>query len=214
MPFDEQDASKGATMVKPIAVFLWRNVDHPGHDTCRLFKVAKGWLLTGAAIFVEKNAPCFLAYEVTADAAWRTGRAKISGHVGRKAVDITISSSGGQWRINGVLKKKVTGCIDVDLGFTPATNLLAIRRLSLKIGQGADAPAAYLRFPEMRLEKLPQRYVRTGRTEYQYEAPTVGYSGRLQVLTSGAISRYPRLFELIASARPADASGTSGTRRR
>jgi len=49
----------------------------------------------------------------------------------------------------------------------------------------------------MRLVKLPQRYLRTGKTEYKYEAPTVGYSGTLHVLPSGAVSQYPGLFELV-----------------
>jgi hypothetical protein len=187
-------------MMKPIAIFLWRKVDHPGHDTCRLFKLAHGWRLTGAGIFWEDNALCHLEYDVAVDAAWRTRSAKVSGYLGRKAVDIRITSAGaGRWRLNGVLKKSAAGCTDVDLGFTPATNLIAIRRLALKIGQGSEAPAAYLRFPEMRLVKLPQRYVRIGRAEYRYDAPTVGYSGLLSVLPSGAVSRYPGLFELVAS---------------
>ncbi len=187
-------------IVKPIAVFLWRKVDHPGHDTCRLFKLADGWRLTGAAIFREDGGPCHLDYEVAADTAWRTRSAKVSGYIGKKAVDVRITSAGAaRWRLNGALKKSVTGCIDVDLGFTPATNLIAIRRLALKVGQGAEAPAAYLWFPEMRLVKLPQSYLRTGRAEYQYDAPTVGFSGRLHVLPSGAVSRYPGLFELVTS---------------
>jgi uncharacterized protein len=42
--------------------------------------------------------------------------------------------------------KSVADCVDVDLGFTPATNLIVLRGLSLKIGQRAQAPAAYLSF--------------------------------------------------------------------
>jgi len=38
-------------------------------------------------------------------------------------VRITPAGSAG-WRLNGILKKSVAGCIDVDLGFTPATNLI------------------------------------------------------------------------------------------
>jgi hypothetical protein len=30
-------------MIKPVAIFLWRKLDHPGHDSCRLFKLANGW---------------------------------------------------------------------------------------------------------------------------------------------------------------------------
>jgi len=101
--------------------------------------------------------------------------------------------------VNGLSEDRVRGCVDVDFGFTPATNLIVLRRLSLKVGQRAEAPAAYLQFPRMVLVLLPQTYQRVGRTEYQYEAPTVGYSGRLQVSATGAVIRYPGLFEGLAS---------------
>jgi hypothetical protein len=188
-------------MTRPVAVFLWRKVDRPGHDSCRLFKLANGWRLTGAAVFRDAGRPCHLQYDVATDKAWKTRSVKVSGYIGKKAFDVRVESArDAHWKLNGVLVKSVTGCVDVDLGFTPATNLIALRRLALKVGQRAEAPAAYLQFPEMRLVLLPQSYLRTGRTEYEYEAPTVGYSGRLRVSPGGAVSRYPGLFELVASA--------------
>ena len=187
-------------MLKPTAMFFWRKLDHPGHDSCRLFKLANGWRLSGVAVFWDKGQPCHFHYEVSTDAKWRTRNANVSGFLGRKAVDLRIKSAGaGRWQVNGVSMKSVRDCIDVDLGFTPATNLIVLRRLSLKLGQGAEAPAAYLQFPEMRLIMLPQTYLRTGRTEYQYDAPSVGYSGKLQVLPSGEVIQYPGLFERVVS---------------
>jgi hypothetical protein len=188
------------TVIKPIAVFLWRKIDHPGHDICRLFKLAKGWRLTGAAIFWDNGRPYHLEYDVATDGGWKTRKAKVSGYVGKKSLDLRIESAEAtRWQLNGVLSKSVIGCVDVDLSFTPATNLIALRRLALKVGQRAEVPAAYLKFPEMRLVMLPQSYHRLGHTEYEYEAPTVGYSGTLQVLPSGAVSQYPGLFELVIS---------------
>jgi hypothetical protein len=69
--------------------------------------------------------------------------------------------------------------------------------LRLKVGQHADAPAAYLEVPAMRLVRLPQRYTRIARTEYAYEAPSFGYRGTLQVSSSGAVLYYPGLFERV-----------------
>lgn len=187
-------------MIKPIAIFLWKKLDNPGHDSCRLFELANGWRLTGGAIFWDNGRPCHLQYDVAADRAWKTRSAKVSGYIGKKDVDLRIASVGStRWQLNGVLKKSVTGCPDIDLGFTPATNLIVLRRLALKVGQRAEAPAAYVQFPEMRLVKLPQSYLRIGRTAYEYQAPTVGYSGTLQVLPIGAVSQYPGLFELVVS---------------
>src|ERR1700676_2631820 len=169
-------------MTKPIAAFFWRKMDHSGHDSCRLIRLTSGWRLSGAAVFLEAPRVCHFQYDVIADVAFRTKSAIVVGYLGKKAIDIRIRSAGtGRWRVDGRLNFKVTGCVDVDLGFTPATNLFALRRLALKVGQHAEAPAAYLAFPSLRFTKLPQRYERTGRTEYAYEAPTVGYARTLQV---------------------------------
>jgi uncharacterized protein len=187
-------------MRKPVAMFFWRKVDHPGHDSCRLFQMHDGWLLTGMAVFWDKGQPCHFSYEVSVDLAWRTRNARVSGSLGKKAMDLRIRSNrAGSLQLNGIRKKSVTGCVDVDLGFTPATNLIALRRLSLKVGQSAAAPAAYLQFPQMGLVRLPQSYTRIGRTSYQYAAPSAGYAGTLHVLPSGAVRSYPGLFEWVAS---------------
>ena len=184
----------------PSAMFFWRKVDHPGCDSCRLFQLGNGWRLSGAAVFWDAGQPCHFHYEVSADAVWRTRSAHVRGFLGRKAIDLRIGPAGaGRWQVNGVSRTGVTGCVDVDLGFTPATNLIALRRLSLKVGQHAEAPAAYLQFPGMRLVRLPQTYRRIARNEYEYRAPTVGYAGTLHVLPSGAVIRYPGLFERVTS---------------
>jgi uncharacterized protein len=187
-------------MTKPTAAFFWRKVDQPGHDSCRLIKLSRGWRVSGAAVFWEAPRACHFQYDVVVDLAFRAQTATVVGYLGKKAIDIRIqSTAAGGWRINGVLDPKVAGCIDVDLGFTPATNLCALRRLALKVGQHAEAPAAYLEFPSLRFTTLPQRYERTGRSEYAYDAPTVGYSGTLQVSSSGAVIDYPGLFALVSA---------------
>lgn len=186
--------------MKPTAAFFWRKLDHPGCDSCRLSRLSNGWRLSGSAVFWEAGRACHFQYEVLTDAAWKTRRAHVDGFLGNKAVDLDISSDGrGNWRIAGKRQDSVAGCVDVDLGFTPATNLIVLRRLSLKVGQRTESPAAYLEFPTMRFVMLPQTYVRVGRTEYKYEAPTVGYSGTLHVTPSGVVTQYPGLFERVTS---------------
>src|SRR5262245_23152843 len=153
-------------LLKPTAAFFWRKLDHPGHDSCRLFRVSNGWRLSGAAVFWDDGRPCHFHYEVVTDTAWRSRRAYIAGFLGNERIDLRMRAIGNaRWRVAGKPQDNVAGCVDVDLGFTPATNLIALRRLSLKVGQYAEAPAAYLEFPKMRLVKLPQTYKRVGRAE-------------------------------------------------
>lgn len=187
-------------MAKTVGMFFWKRLDHPGHDSCRLLKLTDGWRLSGAAVFRDSDRPCHFHYEVSVNPSWRTRGARVFGYLGGKPVDLRIRLSGdGVWRVNGILKGGLYGCVDLDLAFTPATNLIVLRRLSLRVGQRVDAPAAWLQFPQMRLVRLPQSYHRIGRREYRYEAPSAGYTGTLHVLPSGAVSLYPGLFEQVTS---------------
>ena len=185
---------------KPIVSYLWRRLDQPGLDACGLFRLTDGWRLAGRAVFHELRRNCHFDYEVTTDREWNTREAKVSGWIGRRAVGLRIRPGrAGLWRVNDAPRKGMSDCIDLDLGFTPATNQIAVRRLGLQIGERAEAPAAYVQFPRMNLVRLPQTYRRTGRRTYFYESPTSSYSGTLRVLPSGAVRNYPEVFELIAT---------------
>ena len=189
--------SKKACAAK--GIFFWRKLDSPGHDSCRFFELADGYRLLGAAVFLESGLVCHLQYDVMADAAFRTRSACVTGFVGTTSVDVRIQTSGDQhWEVDGKHDSRIDGCLDVDLGFTPATNLLPLRRLALRVGQEAEAPAAYLAFPAMQFILLSQRYKRLSRTEYDYESPSFGYRGTLRVSPIGAVVQYPGLFELLA----------------
>lgn len=183
----------------PVASFFWRRLDGRGHDSCRLLELPNRWRLSGAAVFAEAGLNCHLHYIVDAEADFRATRADVAGYVGNREIHLKIRSPGfGKWQIVGRRSGAISGCPDVDLGFTPATNLLPIRRLGLRVGEAADAPAAYLSFPKMTLIKLPQRYERVARDRYAYAAPTVGYAGTLRTSRIGAVVHYPDLFELVS----------------
>jgi hypothetical protein len=183
----------------PERTILWRRLDSPGHDACTLQTLDTGWRLTGMAVFLEEGRPCQLRYTVDCDAAWRTRRATVVGWMGTTALDVEIVSEPvGCWRFNGAEQHQVAGLVDVDLGFTPATNLIQLRRLDLEVGQGADAPVAYLRFPELRFEPMEQRYHRLTADEYDYRSPRFGYAATLRVSDPGFVTHYPDLWELEA----------------
>lgn len=175
-------------MTRPLAA-LWRRLDVPGHD---------GWTLHGSAVFLQDGQVCQLRYEVLVDSGFRTREASVTGWMGVTAVDLRIrSDGGGTWTAGGVEQPQLAGCVDVDLGFTPATNFLPVRRLGLEIGEQAQVPAAYLAFPELRLEVLEQSYRRVSATGYEYEAPSAGYRGTLEFSGQGIVVDYPELFTLV-----------------
>jgi hypothetical protein len=181
------------------ATILWRGTDTPGHDWCRLFSTDGQWQLSGAAVFSHDQKPCCLQYSVVSDTNWKTVRAKVAGWVGKDAVELEITVGPDlKWRMNGVEKPDVKGCIDVDLNFTPATNLLPIRRLNLAVDEAAKVKAAWLRFPDFELEPLSQVYKRLDESTYHYESGGGSFVSQLKVNAVGFVTDYAGLFRAEA----------------
>jgi hypothetical protein len=174
---------------------LWERLDNPGHDACRLVVLDDGWRLAGVAAFEEGGTSSALAYTVECDPSWHTRAARVTGSVGDAPFDLVITHApAAPWYVNGVAQPGLADLVDLDLGFTPATNLVALRRLGLAIGATAEAPAAYLAFPELRLERLEQTYRRIDETRYHYVARRYDYDDVLVVSPDGFVIDYPRLW--------------------
>jgi uncharacterized protein len=175
---------------------ILRRLDLPGHDSCCLWKTGDGWQLSGTAIFLFEQKPCLLSYEVNTNSNWKTCNASISGYLGKSIIALTIAHTpNNHWSINDIELQEAADCIDLDLGFTPATNLIAIRRLSLAVGARSHAPAAWLDFPDFTLKRLEQHYHRLSHDRYEYTSPDAGYADILEVDDYGAITCYPHLWE-------------------
>jgi len=175
---------------------LWRRLDNPGHDACRLEEAPGGWRIEGAAVFRENGVVVRLSYEVACDSRWRTREGRVAGALGTQTVRFEIERSGdGRWTANGQAQAGLQDCDDLDLGFTPATNLLQLRRLALRVTESADVPVAWLDAWGGTLSRLEQRYSRRGETTYWYEAARFGYNAMLEVDAAGFILRYPGLWE-------------------
>ena len=181
-------------------VILWRRIDQPGHETVRLLPRETGWALSGSAVFVDDARPCRLDYLVACDVGWRTVSARVTGSIGQLTIDVAITvDTQGRWWMNEREVPAVAGAIDVDLNFSPSTNLLPIRRLKLDVGQSAAVRAAWLRFPSFALEPFDQTYARLGPTRYRYESAG-GFAAELDVDASGFVTRYGDIWQAEARA--------------
>jgi hypothetical protein len=180
---------------------LWRRLDRPGHEYARLFHQYSGWHLIGTAVFVHDEQPCLLNYLIDCDSVWHTLNAGVAGRLGNEKIEIQISVDGNRrWKLNGTERHEVEGCTDVDLNFSPTTNLLPIRRLDLAVGQEASVRAAWLRFPSFSLEPLEQTYLRTDLMTYHYESGGGRFATELEVNEAGLVTRYPNFCEVEAGA--------------
>ena len=99
------------------------------------------------------------------------------------------------WQMNGVEKPDVNGCTDLDLNFSPSTNLLPIRRLNLEVGQQAEVKAAWLRFPSFELELFQQVYTRLDEFTYRYSSGGGTFVRDLTVNEVGFVTDYPELWQ-------------------
>jgi len=174
---------------------LWRRLDAPGHDACRLVQRHDGWRLHGVANFRHDGGPASLTYQVDCDDQWVTLAGAVWGWVGAQSFNLRITrSSDGVWTLNRRVVPDLDECFDLDLGFTPATNLFPLRRVALQVGQAADVAAAWIDVPAGILAELHQRYERRHVEAYWYQSQ-FGYSGLLQVNATGFVTKYPRLWQ-------------------
>lgn len=178
----------------PRSVF-WRRVDMPGHESARLAWAPDGWRISGMSVFSHEGRPCALRYDIRCDDEWRTRRTTVRGWLGDQPVDVEIVvDAAGGWHLNGTEVPAVAGCVDVDLNFSPSTNLLPIRRLSLPVSGSAEVRAAWLRFPSFTLEPLEQRYTNLGEGRYRYESGGGAFVRELAVNEAGFATSYPDFF--------------------
>jgi len=191
----KQDTETGT--VKSI---LWRGSFFAGHESCRLFSSGTEWALEGTAVFSHEQRPCRLDYQIVCDEAWHTLSAQVEGWIGTTLIDIQIKTTPkGEWWLNGAEQPDVMGCTDIDLNFSPSTNLLPIRRLKLEVGEASEVQAAWLRFPSFRLERLPQQYRRLDEHTYRYESGGGQFVAELNVDSAGFVINYPDLWQIEAS---------------
>ena len=185
--------------MQTIATIFWRRLDAPGHDACRLERHGESWQLDGAAVFQHTDGrPARLDYRVCCDKAWHTKWGRVRGWVGAAAVDFAIARNArGDWTLNEEVVPEMAHCIDLDLGFTPATNLVQLRRLNLQNGESADVPVAWIDLDGDSLAAVAQRYKRHGDGEYAYESPRFEYKDTLKVGAEGFVTRYPGLWESV-----------------
>lgn len=97
----------------------------------------------------------------------------------------------------------MAGCVDVDIGITPATNSLPIKRLKLKAQESRNIKAAYVPLPDQIDEVfLPrpaeQRYTcLVPGQRYRYEGLFRAFTAELEIDEAGLVLDYPETFRRV-----------------
>lgn len=178
---------------------MW-SIKHPSLTGTELFELkedSSGTDLRGWVVALVDGVGCAVEYEVAVDEGWMTRRVDVTLHRGDTRT-LGIEHDGrGRWSVDGVSNPDLEGCLDVDLGVSPSTNTLPIRRLNLDVGAEANLDAAWIRFPELVVEVLPQSYQRKAESVYRYRSDS--FEADLEVDDQGVVLRYGKaLWQTVA----------------
>jgi hypothetical protein len=179
------------------AEIQWRRLDQPAVERATIFSTKRAQILEGLVDGTTKDGRSYnLRYTLRCAGDWTTRYAMVDGSIDQSPIKIIVSRNAvtGAWMRDGVPQRQIARCVDIDLGFSPITNTLPIRRLGLGIGQGAAVRAAWLQFPDFELEVLDQRYERVGRWAYIYESDGGRFRADLEVDGMGIVTRYDRYW--------------------
>lgn len=180
----------------PIAHALWKRLDTPGHDAAFLFEADDGYELRGTAVFKGNTGTARITYCVELGTAWQARAGHVRGEIGETVIAHRMEHLQAGWLLDGHPVAGLSHLQDLDFGFTPATNMPALRRTALAVGQEADMPAAWFDLDPARLMALRQHYRRQSEAQYDYHSPTAGYRAVLELAPSGFVRVYPGLWEM------------------
>lgn len=178
---------------------IWRRRDQIALEHFELRVHANAILLSGTVLMVDEGAPLRAEYEVRCDHGWVTRSVRVTLRRDRESRELAlVTDDQRRWWRDGRELAGVTGCIDIDLSISPSTNTLPIRRLALERGESRDVIAAWVKFPELSVEPLPQRYLRTDQDRYRYQSNGGAFTADIAVDDMGLVVDYPPGWERVA----------------
>jgi hypothetical protein len=189
-------------MTQVLQTVLWRGINRPGIEYCTLSQTEVSYQLVGAALSAIDLVPLQVKYQIQCDKEWRTQNVRVETDLGPTQRELNIHVDRQQrWWLNDAEFVPLRGCIDIDLGITPATNTLPIRRLSLQVGGHVEITAAWIEFPKLTVQPLVQRYTRLTERRHQYESLASGFTVEIHVDEFGMVTNYPGLWKRVAAVR-------------
>ncbi len=160
-----------------------------GAERCLLQQTEAGWRLSGQVVASSDSHPIDARYNVELDPGWLTRTVRVQADELTKPRRLElVQDSDGRWKVDGAPREDLQGCTDVDLGLSPSTNTLPIRRLHLDVGQEANVRVAWVRFPHLQVYPGSQRYKRLGTYVWRYSSE--GFTADLAVDDDGLVLSY------------------------
>jgi len=184
---------------KTIRRVIWRRIlDDHSFEECVVTATPVGFGIVGDVIAAQEGTPLTVRYDITCDKSWSARSVAIEQRLGDTQRHTRLERAGESWLVDGVHDARLDGCTEPDLGVTPSTNALAIRRLDLAVGQAAEIKCAWVRFPALSVEASLQRYERLGERDYRYTNVASGFTALVAVDALGLPVHYESIWTRIA----------------
>ena len=190
----------------------WRRSDEVETDEhCTLTVRDGGLSLVGTVLGAEGGLPVRIEYRVLADGTGMSSAAHVRDLRGFETRTIALERDAkGNWSVDGAVVRALKGCTDVDLGCSPSTNMLPIRRLRLAVGASQKIQAAWVRFPELTIVKAAQTYTRLDAFTYRYASGD--FEAELTVDDDGLVASYAEWRRTGVAMGPGDSEPLDATR--
>jgi uncharacterized protein len=183
-----------------VSVGLWQWLQSPGLERFEFVRAGDEWIFRGTILTTANDAAAEARYEIVCDSLFHTRRANIVILDSRSERSLKINARGGRWFENSQENQTVNGATDIDLGWSPSTNTLPIKRLKLEIGQtSGEFIAAWVRFPELTLQPLPQEYLRLADRQYRYSSRGGAFVANLVVDDNDLVLDYEEFWQRVKS---------------
>lgn len=175
---------------------IWQGIDEWRAEAARVDLGPRGLGATGTQIGGGPT-PYRLDYELDVGSGWITTRlsVRVTSAVRERGLLLEHDARGG-WRCDGEPAPALAGALDCDLGRSPLTNLMPVRRHALHEREGvAEILAAWVSVPDLTVHASRQRYehVRPGVVRFTDLGAHEGFTAELELEADGLVLLYPEL---------------------
>lgn len=180
----------------------WHCAQLASAEYCTLIESDVGYDFRGVAVLPRSGEPCRIEYLVSVDVRWNplVVESTITTPSRIRTIELRRRDA-GEWELDGDPATHLEDCGDVDLGWSPATNTIPIRRLDLDVGASASITAAWIRFPDLDVVRNVQRYTRLAEDSWRYAAGEYEFDLTVDATTGLILAYGDDLWQASATSR-------------
>lgn len=177
---------------------MWTALNTHGYEHVRIDEGHPEWnVFDSMFVRVHEGQVHRGGYTLVCDKAFRTLeiRFMVEEEPGKMNAKHLLASGDGRWAdAEGQPIPELEGCIDLDIQWSPLTNMLPIRRMKLQPGQEESIRVVYFPLPGLDIGVWEERYTGVDERTVRYASVTTDFQQDLTVDAEGFVTEYPGLF--------------------